>query len=68
MNIPLPPSAAFEALCDWGNLQRAYARAAAGKRGRPAVAAFDHRMADHLVHLRDELRAGRYSPQPYTQF
>ena len=64
----MPATPAFTALCEWGNLQHAFTRAAAGKRQRPAVAAFDHQMADHLIELRDELASGSYAPQPYTHF
>ena len=49
-------------------MQQAFARAAAGKRTRSGVAAFEHQMADHLLELGDELRAGAYIPQRYVHF
>jgi RNA-directed DNA polymerase len=59
---------AFAELTSWPNLLRAFQRASAGKRGRPSTAAFDHSMADRLLALADELRAGCYQPLPYTHF
>ena len=35
---------------------------------RPAVAAFDHQLADHLLELGDDLRTGAYTPQGYVHF
>jgi hypothetical protein len=63
-----PPTPAFAAPCEWRNLQQAFARAAAGKRTRAGVAAFEHRIADHLLELGDELRSGTYLPQGYVHF
>lgn len=61
-------SPAFTALCSWDNLQQAWQRAAASKRGRPGTAAFEHRLADQLLALGDELQSGIWRPQPYTHF
>lgn len=58
----------LEELSSWDNLLRAYGRASKGKRGSPAVAAFEHRLGDHLAQLRDELRTGTYRPAGYTSF
>lgn len=53
---------------EWANLVEAANRAAAGKRGRYTVAAFETNWADHLLDLQDELHEGRYLPGPYTHF
>ncbi len=52
----------------WNNLWRAYDKAARGKRGLWPAAAFDHRVADHLIDLRSELVSERYTPGGYTHF
>jgi RNA-directed DNA polymerase len=64
----MPSSPAFDALCSWPHLWRAWQRAAAGKRGRASTAAFEHQVAEHLLELQAQLRGGPYRPQPYTQF
>lgn len=46
----------------------AFARAACGKRRRPAAAAFEFQLADRLLQLRDDLLNGTYAPGPYTHF
>jgi len=66
--IPDNTSEAFAALCDWSQLHRAWQRASAGKRQRGSTAAFEHRLADHLLALADDLRSGTWRPQPYTHF
>ncbi len=58
----------YEELCSWENLVRAYRRAAKGKRGHANVAAFEHRLEDNLVALREELLSETYRPGPYTSF
>ena len=55
-------------MCDWTQLHAAWQRASAGKRQRPASAAFEHHLADHLLALADDLRAASWRPQPYTHF
>lgn len=55
-------------MCSWENLLPAYQRAAAGKRRKPQAAAFEHRLADHLLDLQAELLTGAYRPGPYTRF
>ena len=58
----------FETLCSWENLTRAYRKASKGKRGLATVAAFEHRLEDHLWTLHEELTTGRYRPRGYTSF
>ena len=58
----------FAEITSWENLLLAYRRASRGKRGRPDVAAFEHRLEDNLVALRCELREQRYRPGPYASF
>ena len=58
----------FDRLCAWGNLLSAYEKAAAGKRGQPTVAAFEHRLEDHLLALQGDLRGRTYQPGGYHSF
>jgi len=58
----------FEALVSWENLLAAYRKAAAGKRGRADVAAFEHRLEDNLLALQAELESGAYRPGGYRSF
>ncbi len=60
--------AVFEELHSWENLLLAFRRAAGGKRGHPNVAAFEHRLEDNLLDLRDELSSKVYRLGPYTSF
>jgi RNA-directed DNA polymerase len=50
------------------HLLRAFERAARGKRRKRDVAAFEARLADNLLQLRDELLHGSYRPGGYTHF
>jgi len=50
---------------DWDNLLLAYRRASKGKRGNPAVAAFEYHLEDNLIHLREELVTKTYQPGSY---
>ena len=52
---------------DFANLYAAHRNAARGKRGRPDIAAFEYHLEDHLLTLRDELRANTYRPDPYRR-
>ena len=52
----------------WDNLLNAYHNAAKGKRRGATVAIFEHRMADHLIELRNELRDKSYRPGAYRHF
>lgn len=58
----------FVEIACWENLLLAFQRAARGKRGRPEVAAFEHRLEDNLIGLRHELRERRYQPGCYSSF
>lgn len=55
-------------LASWNNLLAAYYQAAKGKRGKPNVAAFEHRLEDNLLQLQDELRDRTYRPGGYVSF
>ncbi len=55
-------------LCRWDNLYAAWRKAAKGKRGRPAAAAFEYRLEENLVDLKDELQEERYLPGVYDSF
>jgi hypothetical protein len=46
----------------------AYANASRGKRGRGATAAFEYKLADHLIELQNELSARTYQPGGYYNF
>jgi RNA-directed DNA polymerase len=61
-------SLSLEAIACWENLTVAYLKASKGKRGRPEVARFEHRLEDNLVVLRRELLEGSYRPGPYHSF
>ena len=58
----------YDQLCSWDNLLLAYRRASKGKRGHPAVAAFEHRLEDNLLQLGQELHFRTYRPGPYVSF
>ena len=47
---------------------QAYHKAACGKRGKQAAAAFEHQLADRLLWLQAELIGGTYRPGPYQHF
>ncbi|MBI4756446.1 MAG: RNA-directed DNA polymerase [Betaproteobacteria bacterium] len=59
---------AYARLCSWENLLAAWHKAARGKRGRRAAAAFEARLADNLLELQVELLEGRYRPGGYVHF
>jgi Reverse transcriptase (RNA-dependent DNA polymerase) len=61
-------SEAYARVCAWDNLLAAWRKAARGKRGGAAAAAFEAGLADRLLDLRDELLAHRYRPGPYAHF
>ena len=52
----------------WENLHTAWRKAAKGKRGRRAAAAFEYRLEDNLIQLQEELAAERYEPGAYLNF
>jgi hypothetical protein len=58
----------FAELTSWDNLLLAYRKAARGKRGKPNVATFEHRLEDNLLQLQVELQAGSYRPGDYHSF
>ncbi|OQW94991.1 MAG: hypothetical protein BWK77_08295 [Verrucomicrobia bacterium A1] len=58
----------YERLSSWENLLLAFRKAARGKRSRPAVAAFEHRLEDNLLAVQAELRARDYRPGGYESF
>lgn len=58
----------YAQLCTWDNLLLAYRKASKGKRGQPNVAAFEYRLEDNLLLLREELLGQSYRPGPYTSF
>lgn len=55
-------------LCSWDNLLDAYSKAARGKRGGAAVAAFEHTLEDNLCQLQQELTDKTYAPGKYVSF
>lgn len=61
-------SEAYHRLCSWENLYAAYGKAARGKRGQHAAAAFEFQLADQLLALQAELRSGSYRPGAYVHF
>jgi RNA-directed DNA polymerase len=58
----------FERLTDWDNLLLAYRNAARGKRGRGDVAAFEHRLEDNLIGLKQQLEERTWRPGGYRSF
>ena len=58
----------LDAVCVWENLLLAWRKAARGKRGRTATAAFEHQVADKLLALQQALAEGRYRPGRYEHF
>jgi len=59
---------AYADLSTWENLYQAYRKAARGKRGRGAAAAFEYRLEDNLIQLQEELVSETYRPGAYTSF
>ena len=58
----------YDRVCAWTNLRLAHERAARGKRGRHAAAAFEYNLADRLLELQEELLAKSYRPGAYSSF
>ena len=58
----------FENVCAWENLLSAWRSAAAGKRGKRSVAAFELQAADKLLAIQSALRNSSWSPGPYVHF
>lgn len=66
MSCPSPVN--FARVTAWDNLLLAWRKAALGKRGKYSVAAFEHRVADRLLTLKDALEAGAWRPGKYVHF
>ena len=66
--MPTQVTATYSDLYTWENLYRAYRRAAKGKRGRHAAAAFEYKLEDNLINLQTALADRTYRPLPYTHF
>lgn len=58
----------FPQIIGWENLWEAYRKAARGKRGKHAAAAFEFGLADRLLNLQHDLKKGSYQPGPYHHF
>lgn len=58
----------YDQLAAWDNLLLAYRKAAKGKRGHGAVAAFEYRLEENLLALQRDLQDQSYRPGPYTSF
>lgn len=58
----------FPHVISWGNLWEAYHKAARGKRGKLAAAAYEYHIADRLLTLQTELKNGSYQPGAYRHF
>jgi len=58
----------FDQVSSWQNLRLAYRKAARGKRGKAAAAAFEYLLADNLLELRHELLSKTYELGPYHSF
>jgi hypothetical protein len=52
----------YAQICHWENLRLAYRKAARGKRGKRAAAAFEYNLSDRLLELQEELMARTYQP------
>ena len=60
--------ALFPQLTSFKNLYLAFRKASRGKRGQPAVAAFEYRLESQLFRLQEQLRSHTYRPGPYQSF
>ncbi|HSH05361.1 MAG TPA: reverse transcriptase/maturase family protein [Anaerolineae bacterium] len=58
----------YEDIADWFNIYEAYIRASRGKRSKPNVAAFEHRLEDELWDLYRILQTRSYRPGGYVSF
>ncbi|MCC6861615.1 MAG: hypothetical protein IT158_23800 [Bryobacterales bacterium] len=68
MAAPFSTGITFEQVTAWENLLDAWRKAARGKRGKRAVAAFEHQAADNLLAIQAALREGAWKPGPYVHF
>ena len=55
-------------LTNFSNLYWAFRKAAKGKRGNAAVAAFEFNLEDHLIQIQGELLVQSYKPGAYYSF
>jgi hypothetical protein len=58
----------FPRIVSWENLLETYRKAARGKRGKYAAAAFEFQLADRILELQSDLLSGTYTPGPYQHF
>jgi hypothetical protein len=58
----------FPRVVAWENLLEAYRKAARGKRGKVAAAAYERQIADNLLALQEALTSGAYQPGAYQHF
>jgi retron-type reverse transcriptase len=58
----------YDRVCSWENLLLAYRKASKGKRGKPTVSVFEHRLEENLLSLQNELKDKSYRPGPYISF
>ena len=58
----------YTKICAWENLRIAHRRAAGGKRGKPAAAAFEYNLAENLLMLQEKLIDRTYQPGAYYSF
>lgn len=68
MSSCIKATSSFTQVYDWSNLLLAERKAAKGKRGHYAAAAFENQLADHLLSLQYELHTGIYEPSEYSHF
>lgn len=66
--MPKQVRGTYADIADWENLYVAYRKAARGKRGRAAAAAFEFKLEDNLIELHQELAAETYCPGNYVNF
>ena len=58
----------YDRVCSWKNLLLAYQKASKGKRGKPIVAVFEHKLEENLLALQNELKEKTYRPGIYVSF
>jgi len=58
----------YEQIYGWENLWLAWRKAARGKRGKAAAAAFEYKLEDNLLLLQQELQEKCYQPGGYNTF
>lgn len=58
----------FSEFVDWDNLISSWQLASRGKRGSPAVAAFEHKAGENLLQLQRALTDGTWQPGDFSHF